>query len=72
MIRSSLITLGLPSPAVTADMKLNDRVYHEELAKELGAVLSTLMIKPGKGIVGLDEIWCIWNRARGIGSFFDF
>lgn len=23
----------------------------------------------GRGIIGLDEVWCIWNRARGIGEY---
>lgn len=22
------------------------------------------------GIVGLDEVWCLWNRARGVGASF--
>lgn len=25
------------------------------------------VMKP-RGIIGLDEVWCVWNRARGVGS----
>lgn len=43
--------------------------YHEALAKELGAVLGRKGGVMEKGIVGLDEAWCVWNRARGVGEF---
>ncbi|PWN49334.1 hypothetical protein IE53DRAFT_150577 [Violaceomyces palustris] len=94
LIRSSLVRLGLPAPAVTEDMARDQIEYHQELARELAHLLlgsgSTpgLMGKgkvvqkgkgneaaplnwveekdQGRGIVGLDEVWCIWNRARGV------
>lgn len=73
-IRSSLSQLGLQSTAITADMVKDEREWFEQLAKELGSVL----INPNggglmrdRGILGLDEIWGGWNRARGVGmSFF--
>ncbi|PLW53826.1 hypothetical protein PCANC_03580 [Puccinia coronata f. sp. avenae] len=78
VIRSSLVKLGLPAPAVTADMMSHDQAFARELAKELAGVLARIMA-PGdsglmthacldlaRGIRPLDEVWCIWNRARGI------
>lgn len=23
-----------------------------------------------RGMLSLDEVWCIWNRARGVGTFW--
>lgn len=78
-IRSSLVQMGLPSPAITQDMVHDEEEYLRSLAEELGQLLTGtttgssehrrtgLMTGPsGRGIVGLDEIWCLWNRARGI------
>lgn len=76
-IRSSLAQLGLqmPNAPVTLDMIHDERRWHEELARELAGVLQGA---PGKGraaaagmmrqrgIVGLDEVWGGWNRARGV------
>lgn len=58
-IRSSLVQLGLEAPAVTAD---TDQ-YHKELARELSSLLSHIV---GDRIVGLDQVWCLYNRARGV------
>lgn len=96
LIRSSLVQLGLPAPAVTEDMARDQEEYHRQLAHELAGLLlgnpsggrrSGLMgtgkiAAPGKssellprvsddnlqgrGLVGLDEVWCVWNRARGV------
>ncbi|KAG8853932.1 hypothetical protein FRB96_007941 [Tulasnella sp. 330] len=80
-VRSSMARLGLPSAAVTQDMMKDDQSYHEELAKELAGVLtgvgSTPPAKDAKrpaaglihlhnGVIGMDEAWCGWNRARGV------
>lgn len=64
---TSLQSLGLVSAAVTADLVSDSKRYHEELAKELAEVLRKggVMERHG-GIVGLDEVWCLWNRARGV------
>ena len=96
LIRSSLVQLGLPAPAVTEDMARDQDEYHRQLARELAGLLlgnpeggqrTGLMgagkIAPkgktseslprvsddelkGRGLVGLDEVWCVWNRARGV------
>lgn len=96
LIRTSLVQLGLPSPAVTADMARDQEEYHRELARELAGLLlgnpsgaqrtglmgagkiaakgktneSLSRVKDdelkGRGLIGLDEVWCVWNRARGV------
>ncbi|GAA95814.1 uncharacterized protein L969DRAFT_95314 [Mixia osmundae IAM 14324] len=77
LIRSTAVNLGLPAPAVTAEMVRDEQLYHQELAAELVSVLfgqSGARQRPvvmrndrgSKGIITLDEAWCIWNRARGV------
>ncbi|KDN52147.1 hypothetical protein K437DRAFT_254522 [Tilletiaria anomala UBC 951] len=120
LIRSSLVRLGLPAPAVTEDMAKDEMEYHMELARELAGLLlgtsseggsstngaarsgpkattglmgsGTVLRKgtasaptstistcasatkhqqqhqrqQGLGLVNLDEVWCLWNRARGV------
>ena len=77
VVKRSLASLGLSTPAVTPDMMRDEQEYHRQLAKELATVLlgSTKGNEPimqdgksQKGLVGLDEIWCMWNRARGVGE----
>lgn len=68
-IRTSLLTLGLSTPAITPDMLAKDQEYHRELARELEGMLSGVMGRGGRGVVGLDEVWCLWNRARGVCTF---
>lgn len=78
-IRSSLTQLGLQMSnlPVTLDMMKDERIWLEEMAKELGKVLqgssnanrectSGGMMK-NRGIIALDEVWGGWNRARGVG-----
>ncbi|CAD7066037.1 unnamed protein product [Tilletia caries] len=159
LIRSSLVMLGLPSPAVTEDMVAERSIYELELARELAGLLLTTSTSSssaapsrpqqqqqqqqqrsglmghgrvlakgkersveevrvmeqmeddlrllsrsnaaalvelvegkmqaqgegeggerdmesilaeytgedsGRGMIGLDEVWCVWNRARGV------
>lgn len=97
LIRSSLVRLGLPAPAVTEDMAKDEMEYHVELARELAQILlgsgdsgrlrsqglmgrGTVLrkgqttapqylasdLEHGRGLVSLDEAWCVWNRARGV------
>lgn len=80
-IRSSLAQLGLQlsNAPVTADMIQDERTWMEELARELARVLEgsgnggqeekTGGIMKERGIIGLDEAWGGWNRARGVGKF---
>lgn len=60
-------------------MVRDEQEYHQQLAKELGSVLqqrgkaknASSIMKDGpssKGILGLDEVWCLWNRVRGVGK----
>ncbi|CCM05946.1 uncharacterized protein FIBRA_08185 [Fibroporia radiculosa] len=73
-IRSSLAQLGLQmtNAPVTLDMIRDERRWIEELARELAGVLQGSGerdkgegIMRTRGIVGLDEVWGGWNRARG-------
>lgn len=85
-VRSSLGQLGLnmKNTAVTADMSNDERKYFEQLAAELARVLEggserdlrgegredRVGIMRKRGIIGLDEVWGGWNRARGVGKCF--
>ena len=73
LLQSALVRIGLPSPAVTPDMVKNERAYHRELARELSGVLlgEHGLLGPcdqdtGRGLLPLDEVWGLWNRARGV------
>jgi len=75
LIQSSLVQLGLPAPALTQDMVKDQNKYHDGLARELGQLLTGhdatkrggLMVGPeGRGVIGLDEVWGLWMRARGV------
>lgn len=78
-IRSSLAQLGLQmtNAPVTQDMMRDERGWLEELARELSGILQGMgATGPGgkggegmmrkRGVVGLDEVWGGWNRARGV------
>ncbi|KZT00402.1 uncharacterized protein LAESUDRAFT_666244 [Laetiporus sulphureus 93-53] len=74
-IRSSLAQLGLQmtNAPVTLDMIKDEQKWMEELAKELAQVLqgddgpgSREGMMRKRGIIGLDEVWGGWNRARGV------
>lgn len=73
-IRSSLAQLGLQmdNTPVTLDMVRDERRWVEELAKELAGILQgqgkTQGMMRKRGIIGLDEVWGGWNRARGVGQ----
>jgi ESCRT-II complex subunit VPS36 len=66
LVRSSLVSLGLPSPVVTPDMVATELAYHDSLARELAGVLARSRLVLDRGLVALDEVWCHWNRARGL------
>lgn len=76
-IRSSLAQLGaqMPNAPVTLDMIRDERRWVDELARELAGVLQGTGGGKGEGImrqrgvVGLDEVWGGWNRARGVGAY---
>ena len=71
-IRSSLSQLGLQmaNTPVTLDMIKDEKKWEEELVRELADVIQRggpgKGILRGRGIIGLDEVWGGWNRARGI------
>jgi len=71
-IRSSLSQLGLQmaNAPVTLDMIKDEKKWEEQLVQELADVIqgggTSKGILRGRGIIGLDEVWGGWNRARGI------
>lgn len=74
LLRSSLAQLGLhmENTPVTLDMIRDEKRWHEELARELAGVLQGDGRRAGlmrtRGIIGIDEVWGGWNRARGVGT----
>ena len=60
-------------------MVRDEKKYHEGLADELGSLLTSgggrgegLMVgKKGRGLLGLDEVWVLWMRARGVGEWIE-
>lgn len=69
LVRNSLSTLGLTTTIVTPDLLLKEQKLHEELAKELKVVLEQKGGVMKDGVVALDQVWCVWNRARGVCKF---
>jgi len=71
-IRSSLSQLGLEmaNAPVTLDMIKDEKRWEGQLVRELADVIQGggpgKGILRGRGIIGLDEVWGGWNRARGI------
>lgn len=65
-IQASLQAMGMTDVVITPDMARDSQHYAKQLATELESVLKRRSILEEKGMVGLDEIWCIWNRARGV------
>ncbi|KAI8839079.1 EAP30/Vps36 family-domain-containing protein [Chytriomyces cf. hyalinus JEL632] len=60
--RSFLVDLGISSP-VTKEM--TGDAYTQELAKELSEFLGKVIKRYG-GIIALTDLYCIFNRARGV------
>ena len=79
VVKRSLASLGLDTLAVTLDMMHDEETYHRQLAKELATVLlgtskGLPIMEDGqtmKGLISLVDIWCLWNRARGVGKKID-
>ncbi|EJD43582.1 hypothetical protein AURDEDRAFT_114644 [Auricularia subglabra TFB-10046 SS5] len=66
-IQKSLYNMGLalPDGPVMQDSLNNEKKWTDELAGEVAGLLREGLMG-GRGMVGLDEIWCAWNRARGV------
>lgn len=47
-------------------MVATETSYHHSLASELAGVLERSQLLATRGLVSLDEVWCHWNRARGV------
>lgn len=55
--------IGVSQP-VTKETTGN--LYHQELAKELNTFLLNFSVKTGSQIITLTDIYCYFNRARGV------
>ncbi|KAL1921786.1 uncharacterized protein VTP21DRAFT_10428 [Calcarisporiella thermophila] len=60
--RTYLLELGVSNP-ITKDSA--GAAYHRELSKELAEFLSVVLEREG-GMKSLTDIYCIFNRARGV------
>ncbi|RUP43966.1 integrated structural and functional model of the Escrt-Ii complex, partial [Jimgerdemannia flammicorona] len=60
--RTYLLNLGIASP-VTRDSA--GAIYHTELARELAEFLHNILDREG-GMMSLSDVYCIFNRARGV------
>lgn len=66
LVKNCLVQLGIDSP-VTKDAA--GSLFHLELAKEIGKViLPRLSQPPYVGAVDLVDVYCLVNRARGVGN----
>ncbi|ORX46327.1 Vps36-domain-containing protein [Hesseltinella vesiculosa] len=63
MLRGYMVNLGITNP-VTRDMA--GSIYHQELARELCEFLTKLMTNKQHDIWTLTDIYCLFNRARGV------
>ncbi|KAJ3102935.1 Vacuolar protein-sorting-associated protein 36, partial [Physocladia obscura] len=63
--RSFLVDLGIPSP-VTKEM--TGDAYTQEVCKELSEFLAKVLKHRYNGIIALTDLYCIFNRARGVMS----
>lgn len=63
MFQKLIQEIGVAQP-VTKETSGN--VYHQELAKQLCEFLSALSKRNGANILTLADIYCFFNRARGV------
>ncbi|KAI8071255.1 EAP30/Vps36 family-domain-containing protein [Gongronella butleri] len=62
-LRGYMINLGISNPVTRGTA---GSIYHQELARELSEFLSKLMTDKQRDIWTLTDIYCIFNRARGV------
>ncbi|XP_057314779.1 vacuolar protein-sorting-associated protein 36-like [Hydractinia symbiolongicarpus] len=62
--KSYLLSMGIDNP-VTRDTHGSGVRYHEELAKQLASFLNNIIEDEG-GVMTLTDVYCRFNRARGM------
>ena len=62
--RSYLLSAGISNP-VTRETHGSGSTYHKELAKQLAQFLDQ-PLKVAGGILTLSDVYCLFNRARGM------
>jgi len=64
-IQSVMFNMGIASDfSTTVSKDTSGKNYHQELAYEVEKFLNTIIDKFG-GVVGLVDLYCMYNRARG-------
>ncbi|RDD39386.1 Vacuolar protein-sorting-associated protein 36 [Trichoplax sp. H2] len=62
--KSYLLSMGINDPVTREEHGYGNK-YHEELAKQLATFLKSL-IEKSDGLMTLTDVYCMYNRARGI------
>jgi len=62
--KSYLLSMGIANP-VTRETHGSGVTYHEELAKQLATFVKDVIDEEG-GVMTLTEVYCRFNRARGM------
>lgn len=63
-LRTQLLNLGISSPVTRGSA---GSIYHQELARELAEFLSKFF-KKEDDMKSLTDVYCLFNRARGVGK----
>lgn len=64
-IQSVMFNMGIDSNfSAQVSKDTSGKQFHQELARELERFLGNVIDKHG-GVVGLVELYCMYNRARG-------
>eukprot|EP00035_Acanthoeca_spectabilis_P035968 m.37123 g.37123 ORF g.37123 m.37123 type:complete len:396 (-) comp7652_c0_seq1:114-1301(-) len=62
--QSYIVSLGISDPVTKNACGGSENKFHRELAAELGRFLAEPIAK-NKGIMQLQDVYCLYNRARG-------
>jgi len=64
-LAASARALGLSDPGVTHDMAGDS--FHAELARQIADFLDRGVLEREGGVITLTDVFCLYNRARGMG-----
>ena len=59
-------SIGIACPVTRGSVGNDDSRYHEELSREIGAYLAAGPLDAAGGIMSMVDVWCHYNRARGV------
>jgi ESCRT-II complex subunit VPS36 len=66
LFQQQLLDIGIIDPVTKQS---SGTEYHKELAKELSEFLTKLQSKTNTDVFSLSDVYCLFNRARGICIF---